>query len=481
MKTRHLKLFNSYVPYQSENPRNLVTNKVISIMASAVYFCDSKGYPLLARRYRDDIPISAIEKFPTLLSDLEEETNLVPPCLSYNGMQYLFIQHNDVYLVAIANSMSANAAQIFAFLYKLVDVLGNYLKTVEEESIRDNFVIIYELLDETMDYGIPQITETKMLKQYITQKSFKLVKAAKKKRNAARPPEALTNSVSWRSADIKYKKNEAFLDIIESINMLMTQKGQILRSEIIGEVKVKSRLSGMPDLKLGINDKGIFSKHMDDDSLNNEGASVASSTTDKKKNNIELEDLKFHQCVRLSKFETEKIITFIPPDGDFELMNYRLSTSIKPLIWCDMNIQVHSQSRIEIHCRAKAQIKKKSTATNVQIIIPVPEDADTPEFKYSHGSIKYVPEKNVIIWKIRSFPGGKEYSMSAQMQLPSIGNIEEHKAKRPVQIKFQIPYFTTSGIQVKYLKINEPKLQYKSYPWVRYITQSGDDYTIRLT
>lgn len=65
------------------------------------------------------------------------------------------------------------------------------------------------------------------------------------------------------------------------------------------------------------------------------------------------------------------------------------------------------------------------------------------------------------------------------------------KAKRPIGVKFEIPYFTTSGIQVRYLKIIEPKvssshrdccglllidlqLQYPSLPWVRYITQSGD-------
>lgn len=457
-------------------------------MASALYFCDDKGRPILSRRYKDDVPLNAIDKFSSILIDLEEESSVIPPCINHNGIEYCFIQHNDLYVVALATSLSVNLASIFAFLHRLMDVLRDYLKTVQEESIRDNFVIIYELLDEMMDYGIPQLTETKMFKQYITQKSFKLVKAAKKKRNAARPPSSLTNSVSWRPEGIKYKKNEAFLDIVESINMLITQKGQVLRSEIIGAVKVKSRLSGMPDLKLGINDKGIFTKYLEGNNIgvNIEesevtGRNESSITNDgKKKSNIELEDLKFHQCVRLSKFENEKIITFIPPDGDFDLMNYRLTTSIKPLIWCDVNIQVHSKSRIEIHCKAKAQIKKKSTATNVEILIPIPDDADTPSFKYSHGSIKWVPEKSAILWKIRSFPGGKEYGMSAQLGLPSINNNEEPKVKRPVQVKFQIPYFTTSGIQVRYLKVNEPKLQYKSYPWVRYITQSGDDYTIRV-
>lgn len=41
-----------------------------------------------------------------------------------------------------------------------------------------------------------------------------------------------------------------------------------------------------------------------------------------------MDDLKFHQCVELNKFESERIIEFVPPDGEFELMNYRLNTQV---------------------------------------------------------------------------------------------------------------------------------------------------------
>ena len=50
---------------------------------------------------------------------------------------------------------------------------------------------------------------------------------------------------------------------------------------------------------------------------------------------IEMEDVKFHQCVRLSRFENDRTISFIPPDGEFELMSYRLSTPVKPLVWVE--------------------------------------------------------------------------------------------------------------------------------------------------
>lgn len=47
-----------------------------------------------------------------------------------------------------------------------------------------------------------------------------------------------------------------------------------------------------------------------------------------KNKSVELEDVKFHQCVRLSRFDNDRTISFIPPDGDFELMSYRLSTQV---------------------------------------------------------------------------------------------------------------------------------------------------------
>jgi AP-1 complex subunit mu len=66
--------------------------------------------------------------------------------------------------------------------------------------------------------------------------------------------------------------------------------------------------------------------------------------------------------------------------------------------------------------------------------------------------------------------------MRAHFNLPSV-QAEETEGKPPIQVKFEIPYFTTSGIQVRYLTIIE-KSGYQALPWVRYITQNGD-YQIR--
>lgn len=136
-------------------------------------------------------------------------------------------------------------------------------------------------------------------------------------------PTAASNVVSWRTDGIKHAKNEIFLDVVERLNILVSNNGNVLRSEILGTVKMRSSLSGMPELKLGLNDKTLF------------------EMTGKQSRNklIELEDIKFHQCVRLNKFDTERLITFIPPDGEFDLMSYRVDTHVKPLIWVEATVE----------------------------------------------------------------------------------------------------------------------------------------------
>merc|ERR1712168_604451 len=250
--------------------------------------------------------------------------------------------------------------------------------------------------DELVDFGYPQTTDSKILQEFITQESHKLD-------IAPRPPMAVTNAVSWRSEGIKYRKNEVFLDVIESVNLLVSANGNVLRSEIVGAIKMKVFLSGMPELRLGLNDKVLFE-----------------STGRGKSKSVELEDVKFHQCVRLSRFDNDRTISFIPPDGEFELMSYRLNTHVKPLIWIESVIERHSHSRVEYSIRARSQFKRRSTANNVEIIIPVPGDADSPKFRTSTGNCKWIPEESLMVWYIKAFPGGKDLSMRAQLSLPSV-------------------------------------------------------------
>jgi AP-1 complex subunit mu len=154
----------------------------------------------------------------------------------------------------------------------------------------------------------------------------------------------------------------------------------MLRSEICGEINMKCNLSGTPNLKLGLNDKVFFE--------------VSGRTT--RSRTIEMDDLKFHQCVDINKFGNERVIEFIPPDGEFELANYRLNTQVKikfkiyyknklkPLIWVEVVIESNSTTKVEYRVKAKSNYRVKSIAHNVEIMIPVPNDLRNPLFKVNY-------------------------------------------------------------------------------------------------
>ena len=168
--------------------------------------------------------------------------------------------------------------------------------------------LIYELMDETMDFGYPQNCAVDVLRLYINLGSVK----PQDEPEPEQLTKQITGAIDWRREGIRYKKNEVYIDVLESVNLLISNTGSILRSEVTGRVQMNTKLTGMPECKFGLNDKLVIEKE------------VAS----RKKPGVEIDDCTFHRCVRLGKFDADRTITFIPPDGEFELMRYRVNDNV---------------------------------------------------------------------------------------------------------------------------------------------------------
>src|SRR4051812_37450002 len=80
---------------------------------------------------------------------------------------------------------------------------------------------------EIIDFGYPQNTETDTLKMYITTEGVKSERAPE---DSSKITMQATGALSWRKADVKYRKNEAFVDVIEDVNLLMSAAGTVLRA-----------------------------------------------------------------------------------------------------------------------------------------------------------------------------------------------------------------------------------------------------------
>jgi AP-2 complex subunit mu-1 len=121
-----------------------------------------------------------------------------------------------------------------------------------------------------------------------------------------------TGATSWRRPDVRYKKNEAFVDVIESVNLSMSAKGAVLRADVDGHILMRAYLTGTPECKFGLNDKLVIDR--------GKGEGMAGEGNAGAEGAVELDDCRFHQCVRLTEFDSSRTIAFVPPDGEFELM-----------------------------------------------------------------------------------------------------------------------------------------------------------------
>ncbi|XP_074570488.1 uncharacterized protein LOC141827126 [Curcuma longa] len=78
---------------------------------------------------------------PSASSQKEGDPESHSPVAFDGGISYMFIQHNNVFLMTAARQ-NCNAASILLFLHRVIDVFKHYFEELEEESLRDNFVVV---------------------------------------------------------------------------------------------------------------------------------------------------------------------------------------------------------------------------------------------------------------------------------------------------------------------------------------------------
>eukprot|EP00960_Hanusia_phi_P050840 760459-Hanusia_phi.AAC.2 len=110
-------------------------------MISAVYLINLKGEILIYRAYRDDVSRAAADAFRMQVQSF-----------LYSNIA---IKSSNVYLVA-ATRENVNASMAFQFLFALVEVFKGYFGgAFEEEAVRENFPLVYEVSKELHLNSLP--------------------------------------------------------------------------------------------------------------------------------------------------------------------------------------------------------------------------------------------------------------------------------------------------------------------------------------
>ncbi|KAL0220856.1 hypothetical protein RCL1_000710 [Eukaryota sp. TZLM3-RCL] len=426
---------------------------------SSLLLLNTKGEVLLWRRYRGDVSRAEADFFRTKVVASKE---FRCPITKLGSCTFFHIREQNVFFVAVTRS-NANTAAVFEYMQQMLHTFKQFMGgKINEEAIRSNFVLLYELMDESIDFGYPQNTAGDILQLAVTQTS-------KKNTQPEDVTVQATGQVSWRPLGIKHRKNQIWMDFIEKVNMVMSVDGEVLSCDIHGSVQVKSQLSGMPECKLGLNDKLVVGSRQQ---------AVGNIST----KSVSIEDWTFAQCVRLSDLELERTVNFIPPDGEFELMSYRVSEVMKPPFIAKIVVNEISSTRLDIMVVVRSTFGAHQHANNFVMLIPVPDNTAkvTTSVSTGGGRASYVPEEGGIAWKLRRFSGKREFILTCNVEmLRTVDSVSTRWVRPPACINFSIPMLAASGLKVQFLKVIDSS-QYEAIRWVRYITQAENSYAIRM-
>ena len=143
--SRTVRQIPSHVLVYDTNPPRLLSCLiyVVAIMISGLLIFNQKGENLIFRAFRNDCRPRLADVFRIqVISNAQVRS----PILTLGSTTFSHVKHENIYLVAVTKS-NANAALVFEFLYRLVALGKGYFGKFDEEAVKNNFVLIYELLD----------------------------------------------------------------------------------------------------------------------------------------------------------------------------------------------------------------------------------------------------------------------------------------------------------------------------------------------
>jgi len=387
-----------------------------------------------------------------------------------DGINYIYMKKNGLYFVFVTRN---NCSPCFAveMLTRLTKVFKDYCGILSEETIRTNFILVYELLDEIVDFGFVQGTSTELLKAYVFNEP---VVVEKRKQNfkipdmnsKTTPSTAVDKPITFQEKKGKKQKNEIFVDIYEKISLTFNSSGYILNSSIDGTIQMKSYLAGNPELKLALNEELVVGK-------GSGGGGYGA---------IEVDDCNFHECCRLDNWENQRVLNFLPPDGEFVVMNYRITSDFRAPFRIFPFFELVSPYKAELIIKVRADVPEEKYGGNVVVQFPVPKCTSSVVNDLGVGVVgqaaDYDAKERKVVWRIKKFTGGSEQTLRTKITLDKNSTAAIRKEIGPISMQFEIPMYNPSNLQVKYLRILE-NASYNPYRWVRYVTRS-QSYVCRL-
>lgn len=450
-------------------------------MISQFFVMSQRGDNIVFRDYRGEVQKGSAEIFFRKVKFWKDDgEGDAPPVFNVDGLNYFHVKVAGLLFVATTR-VNVSPSLVLELLQRIARVTKDYLGVLNEDSLRKNFVLVYELLDEVIDFGYAQTTSTEALKSYVFNEPI-IIEAARipnlgpaslfMQQGTKMPGTAVTKSVLANEPGGR-RREEIFVDIIEKISVTFSSSGYILTSEIDGTIQMKSYLTGNPEIRIALNEDLNIGR----------GNSIHGYRSSSGSGIVNLDDCNFHESVQLDTFEVDRTLSLVPSEGEFSVMNYRITQEFKPPFRINALIEEAGSLKAEVILKVHAEFPSNLTANTILVQMPLPTYTTRVSFELEPGAVgnttDFKESSKKLEWGLKKVVGGSVHTLRAKLTFSQEPHGNITKEAGPVNMTFTIPMHNASGLQVKYLQMARKSDNSKAYRWVRYVTQANS-YVARL-
>uniref|UniRef100_A0A671YFT5 Adaptor related protein complex 3 subunit mu 2 n=2 Tax=Eupercaria TaxID=1489922 RepID=A0A671YFT5_SPAAU len=188
-------------------------------MIHSLFLVNASGDIFLEKHWKSVVSRSVCDYFFEAQERATEPEN-VPPVIPTPHHYLISVLRHRIYFVAVIQS-EVPPLFVIEFLHRVVDTFQDYFGVCTEAAIKDNVVVVYELLEEMLDNGFPLATESNILKELIKPPTIlrTMVNTITGSTNVGEQlPTGQLSVVPWRRTGVKYTNNEAYFDVVEEID-----------------------------------------------------------------------------------------------------------------------------------------------------------------------------------------------------------------------------------------------------------------------
>ena len=128
-----------------------------------------------------------------------------------------------------AATIKVDPLYAFAFIRTFLDILVEYFGEVTAPTLRDNFDVVHQLLEETLDAGGHPLTTSPnalrdiVLPPSLITKILSVTGVSGLSGPSTSNMSAFSSPISWRKAGIRYNNNEIYFDIVETLDAVVNK------------------------------------------------------------------------------------------------------------------------------------------------------------------------------------------------------------------------------------------------------------------